>query len=109
MTSRFRDGVGDAVARDPRVDFRTVIVSGAARSRAAGSSFGYFFVLGQMSRHGCVFTVCVRSFTFSPVAVRFGPNEFIADFSFSDDSRKFCSVTGMLSFDAISVLILFRL
>ncbi len=76
------------------MDLRTLIVSPEAAAGAAGvESSGYFFVLGQINRQGCVFTVCVSSFTFCPVAFKSGPRLFMVDFSFSDESRKFSSVT----------------
>ena len=55
-----------------------------------------------------VFTVSVSSFTFAPVAFRSGARSFSADFNFSEESRKFCSVTVMLSLLDRSVLILLR-
>ena len=43
-----------------RVRGLVVFFTGAV-SAAACSSCGYFFVLGQIKRHGCVFTVSVNS------------------------------------------------
>ena len=57
--------------------------------------FGYFSVLGQINRHGWLFTVAVNFFTFWPLSFRSGPSWLRSAriaFSLSDDSRKFCSV-----------------
>jgi hypothetical protein len=61
--------------------FRTVMVWSAARSGFSG----YFFVLGQINRHGWVLIVSLNSFTFSPT----GSKLRMVILSFSDESRKF--------------------
>ena len=51
-----------------------VVFFTGAVSAAACSFCGYFFVLGQINRHGCVFTVSVNSLMFVPLAFKSGPS-----------------------------------
>ena len=81
----------------------------AALIFAGGDSSGYFFVLGQIRRHGCDFKVAVASLTLSALVCREGPSEVNVDFNFSDEVRKFCNVTVMLSFFVKSPVISFKL
>jgi hypothetical protein len=63
-------GGGVAVARG----LGFVVFFTGAVSAAACSSCGYFFVLGQIKRHGCVLTVSVSSLMFVPLAFKSGPS-----------------------------------
>jgi hypothetical protein len=58
-SQRVRGGGEGEGRRCALVDFFTVIAAGEF-----GPSSGYFFVLGQINRHGWLFTVAVNSFTF---------------------------------------------
>ena len=78
---------------------RTVMVCSAGAG--IGDFSGDFFVLGQMRRHGCVFTVSLNSAMLRPT----GSSSRIVDFNLSDDSRKFCKVTSRLRFLDRSLLI----
>ena len=95
-----RPGVGLAFAF---ALFRTVIVAPAVAGE--GDFSGYFLVLGRISRHGCVFIVSLKSAMFGPTGAR----SRMVDFSFSEESRKFCSVTLMLSFSVRLLVIVSKL
>src|SRR4029077_14270115 len=71
---------------------RTVMVCSPAAG--VGDFSRDFFVLGQIKRQGCVFIVSLNSATLRPT----GSSSRMVDFSFSDESRKFCSVTVMFLF-----------
>ena len=65
-------------------------------------------MLGQTRRHGSDFKVAVASFTFSALSWRDGPSEVRVDFNFSDETRKFCKVTAILSFLVRSAVSCFK-
>src|SRR5437762_11352738 len=93
--------VGVALLRGlARAVLRTVIVSSLAIA-GVGEASGYFLVVGQMRRHGCVFIVSLNCLMFSPA----GPRSVTASFSFSDEFRRFRSVTSILSLSVRLVLI----
>jgi hypothetical protein len=79
---------------------RTVIVPSLAIA-GAGDASGYFLVVGQIKRHGWVFIVSLNCLMFSPA----GSRSVTASFSFSDEFRRFRSVTSILSFSVRLVLI----
>jgi hypothetical protein len=95
-----RAGVGVAFAF---VLFRTVMV--ASPVVGVGGFSGDFFVLGQIKRHGCVFTVSLNSAMLRPT----GSRSRRVDLNFSEDSRKFCRVTSILRFLERSLLIFWML
>ena len=66
-----------------------------------GDASAYFFVVGQIKRHGCVLIVSLNCLMFSPA----GWSSVVATFSFSDEFRRFRSVTSMLSLSVRLVLI----
>jgi hypothetical protein len=66
-----------------------------------GDASAYFLVLGQIKRHGWVLIVSLNSLMFWPA----GSSSVVATFSFSDEFRRFRSVTSMLSFSVRLVLI----
>src|SRR5262245_49123270 len=66
-----------------------------------GEASGYFLVVGQINRHGCVFIVSLNCLMFSPA----GPRSVTASFNLSDEFRRFCSVTSMLLLSVRLVLI----
>ena len=71
-----------------------------------GDSSGYFFVEGQIKRHGCDLSVPVKSFALRSVASRSGAMSSSADFNFLEAARKFESVTLRLSLSLSCALIL---
>src|SRR5262249_49492627 len=79
---------------------RTVIVPSRAIA-GVGDASGYFFVVGQISRHGCVFIVSLNCLMFSPA----GCSSFVAIFNLSDDARRFCNVPSILLLSVRLVLI----
>jgi hypothetical protein len=79
---------------------RTVIVPCLATA-GVGDASAYFFVVGQIKRHGWVFIVSLNCLMFSPA----GSRSVTASFSFSDELRRFRSVTSILSFSVRLVLI----
>src|SRR5260370_35175607 len=64
--------------------WRTFIVCPAVDAVCRCSS-GYFFVDGQIKRHGWVFTVSLKSLMLRPA----GPRSFMVAFNRSEESRKF--------------------
>src|SRR4029450_2126666 len=66
-----------------------------------GDASAYFLVLGQIKRHGWVLIVSLNSL----MVWRAGSSSVVATFSFSDEFRRFRSVTSMLSFSVRLVLI----
>ena len=73
---------------------RTVMVVSVGEAVGAGDFSAVFFVLGQIRRHGWLLIVLLNSAMFFPA----GSSSCMVAFSLSDESRKFCNVTWMLSF-----------
>ena len=78
---------------------RTVIVPWLGAG--VGDASAYFFVEGQIKRHGCVFIVSLNCLMFSPA----GSRSIVATFSFSDEFRRFRRVISILLFSVRLVLI----
>jgi hypothetical protein len=66
-----------------RALLRTVIVPWLGAG--VGDASAYFFVLGQIRRHGWVLIVSLNCLMFSPA----GWSSVVATFNFSDDDRRF--------------------